>query len=200
MKILYLKSDNQESEKLEKFLLDGGDEVVSFSAKVDFGTVFKIKPDILVSYNYGYILKNDIISIPKLGSINLHVSFLPWNKGADPNFWSHIEGTPKGVSIHYIDEGVDTGDIIAQKKVVFSENDTLRTSYVKLHKEMQDLFYATWPKITSGKNSRKKQNGSGTLHRDADRPVYDYLLKQGWDTSLSELQLNLDHGSIHRKL
>ncbi|MCL0081308.1 hypothetical protein M1N64_03665 [Peptococcaceae bacterium] len=43
-------------------------------------------------------------------AINLHISFLPWNRGADPNFWSFIENAPVGVSIHYLDEGIDTGD------------------------------------------------------------------------------------------
>lgn len=46
--------------------------------------------------------------------MNLHISYLPWNKGADPNFWSCIDGTPAGVTLHHIDAGVDTGDIIAQ--------------------------------------------------------------------------------------
>jgi methionyl-tRNA formyltransferase len=144
-------------------------------------------------------LKNDIISIPKLGVINLHISFLPWNKGSDPNFWSHVEGTLKGVTIHYIDEGVDTGDIIAQTEVIFSNEDTLSSSYTKLHKEIQDLFYETWFKIKKGGVVRKKQVGKGTIHRKVDKLAYDYLLKQGWGTPLSLLQLNLDHNSIHER-
>ncbi|MBU4348538.1 formyl transferase [Patescibacteria group bacterium] len=199
MKILYLKGNNQESDKLEEFLSKDNNEVVSCAEKISYDFALQIKPDIIISYNYYFILKNDIISIPKLGIINLHISFLPWNKGADPNFWSHVEGTPKGVTIHYINEGVDTGDIVAQKKVVFSNNDTLSTSYVKLHKEIQNLFCEIWQKIKSGKNDRKKQVGEGTSHLMKNRIAFEYLLKKGWDTSLSELQLNLNHNSIHKK-
>ena len=173
MKILYLKGNNQESDKLESFLRGDGNEVVSSAEKVSFGFVSELKPDIIVSYNHRFILKNDVIAVPKLGVINLHISYLPWNKGADPNFWSHVEGTPKGVTVHYINAGIDTGDIIAQKQVVFSAQDTLSTSYAKLHKEIQDLFYGIWPDIKNGKNGRTKQEGEGTSHLVKDRAPFD---------------------------
>ena len=51
--------------------------------------------------------------------INLHISYLPYNKGAHPNFWSWVKNTPKGVSIHLISEKIDAGDIIFQKKLIF---------------------------------------------------------------------------------
>ena len=58
------------------------------------------------------VLNNIIIPI-----VNLHISYLPWNRGAHPNFWSFFDATPTGVSIHLIDKGIDTGPIIVQKKV-----------------------------------------------------------------------------------
>ena len=188
MKIIYLKSNNNESEKLEKFLTKDNNEVVSFSEKISYDFVFQYQPDIIISYNYRFILSKNIICIPELGVINLHISFLPWNKGADPNFWSHIDKTPKGVTIHYINEGIDTGDIIAQSKVEFLLDDTLNSSYIKLHHEIQRLFYDTWPKIKGKTIERKKQEGNGTTHRKNDKAVYDYLLKQGWDTPLCKLK------------
>ena len=200
MKILYLKSNNQESEKLERFLMNDGNNIVSISEKFDFDRLSKINPDIIISYNYRFILKKDIISFPEWGVINLHISYLPWNRGADPNFWSNVEGTPKGVTIHYIDVGVDTGDIIAQKIVVFSDNDTLSTSYAKLHEEIQNLFYKIWPEIKAGKNNRQVQTGKGSQHLIKDRSDFEYLLIKGWDTPLTELQIKLDHESVHKKL
>lgn len=199
MKILYLKSNNQESDKLEAYLRGDGNEVISHMEKITPDIVLKLMPDIIVSYNYRFILKSDVISIPKMGVINLHVSYLPWNRGADPNFWSHVEGTPKGVTVHYIDPGIDTGDIITQKKVIFSEKDTLSTSYAKLHKEIQDLFYGVWPDIKKGKNSRIKQSGEGTAHWVKDRAEFDHLMKNGWNTLLSDLQIGLKHESAHKK-
>ena len=53
-------------------------------------------------------------------AINLHISYLPWNRGADPNLWSAV-GMPKGVTIHYINDGFDTGDILFQKAILFVE-------------------------------------------------------------------------------
>ena len=53
-------------------------------------------------------------------------------EGQDPNLWSFIEDTPKGVTIHEIDEGIDTGDIIFQKEIVLNSNETLASSYEKL--------------------------------------------------------------------
>ena len=61
--------------------------------------------DFIISFGYRHIIKEDIIDkfINKI--INLHISYLPYNKGADPNLWSYLENTPKGVTIHYIDKG-----------------------------------------------------------------------------------------------
>lgn len=61
--------------------------------------------------------------------------------GSDPNFWSFIEKIPKGVTIHYLDAGVDTGNIIVQERVQFNENqEMLASSYQKLHITIQQLF------------------------------------------------------------
>jgi len=71
-------------------------------------------------------------------AINLHPSLLPWNRGAHSNFWSFLEDTPKGVTIHIIDEGIDTGDILLQKKIKFDQSkETLRSSYGRLQQELQ---------------------------------------------------------------
>ncbi|MFN6960931.1 MAG: formyltransferase family protein, partial [Rhodocyclaceae bacterium] len=113
---------------------------------------------------------------------------LPWNRGADPNLWSFIEDTPKGVTIHYLDEGIDTGDIVVQKQATFSENDTLRTSYDKLQKEIQQLFRDNWASIRQGKCGRKKQEGKGTFHLLKDRERISHLLTNGWDTPILVLQ------------
>src|SRR3989344_6000733 len=133
MKVLLLGDPRGDYRPLEQFLRSCGDEVVSFSDKIYLSKLQEVNPEIIVSYGYRFILKPEIFEYPRLGSINLHISYLPWNRGVDPNFWSHAEGTSKGVTIHYIDSGIDTGDIIAQREVSFSENDTLATSYNKLH-------------------------------------------------------------------
>ena len=73
--------------------------------------------ELIISFGYRHIISKRILHKIKIPVINLHISFLPWNKGAHPLFWSFYDGTPCGVSIHMLDEGIDTGEIIYQKIV-----------------------------------------------------------------------------------
>lgn len=145
--------------------------------------------DFIVSYGYRHILRKNVLELLPNRVINLHVSYLPWNKGADPNFWSFVEGTPKGVTIHYLDEGVDTGDIIIQKKVNFNiEQETLSTSYEILQMTIQSLFKENWGRIKAEKCIRKIQIGKGSLHKVKDKKNLSYLLTDSWNTPLSALE------------
>jgi len=195
MKVLLLGSESPETENLRAFLLENGEETVLRTEKISLEELKQISPEIIVSYNYHFILKPEIFNFPPKGAINLHIAYLPFNRGTDPSFWSHVEGTPKGVSIHYIDEGIDTGDIIAEEEVALSGEDTLATSYQKLHEKIQSLFKKIWPEIKSGRAPRTKQAPGGTFHLKKDRAAFEYLLAaKGWDTPLSELAgLKLDH-------
>ena len=122
-------------------------------------------------------------------AINLHISYLPWNRGADPDLWSVVDNTPKGVSIHYLDEGVDTGDIIVQKEVACLPEDTLSGYYNRLHREICSLFSQHWPAIKVGKAPRIKQIGEGSYHLSVDRKKMVHLLKKGSDTLVKDLVL-----------
>ena len=75
--------------------------------------------DLIISYGYKRIIKKKILKQLKRPPINLHISYLPYNKGSDPNYWSFKEKTPSGITIHEIDSGVDTGNIIYRKKIEF---------------------------------------------------------------------------------
>jgi methionyl-tRNA formyltransferase len=168
---------------------------------VEVKLVSESMPDIIVSYGHRFILPPEVFALPPLGAINLHISYLPWNRGADPNFWSLVENTPRGVSIHYIDAGIDTGDVIARAPVGFSEADTLRTSYDRLHTELRALFAAWWREIRLGLAPRGRQAPGGTFHLRSDREPFEHLLAaRGWNTPVCELAgLRLDHGKIHER-
>src|SRR4051812_27787613 len=64
--------------------------------------------DFLVSYGYRHIIGADILAQFPRRAVNLHISYLPWNRGSDPNLWSLLDGTPTGVTIHYLEAGIDT--------------------------------------------------------------------------------------------
>lgn len=143
--------------------------------------------DFIISYGYRHILKKEVLDIFPQKAINLHISLLPWNRGADPNLWSFLEDTPKGVTIHYLDAGVDTGEILAQKEVDYRPGDTLRTSYERLTKVIEDLFRQTWPLIRRGRLNSFPQLKGGSYHRKADREEFNHLLVDGWDTPVINL-------------
>jgi methionyl-tRNA formyltransferase len=146
--------------------------------------------EMIISYGYRHIIKKSIIEYVKGNIINLHISYLPWNRGADPNLWSFLENSPKGVTIHYIDEGIDTGDIITQKKIDFSSScNTLKKTYNMLHDEMISLFNSVWLDIKAGNNARVVQKHGGSFHKLLDKEKYSYLLAdKSWDTDISTLK------------
>ena len=75
--------------------------------------------DCVISYGYRHILKQRTIDGFECPVLNLHISYLPYNRGAHPTFWSFYDNTPSGVTIHLIDSGIDTGPIVKQKYVNF---------------------------------------------------------------------------------
>lgn len=184
MKILYL---GHADSPLISYLKSDQNEVVQTLEKLNFEEVKRSGFDFLVSYSYRHIIKKDLLDLFPSRAINLHISFLPWNRGADPNLWSFVENTPKGVSIHHLDEGVDTGDIIAQRRVEFNASqETLASSYAKLHREIQNLFYEVWPAIKSGTAPRIKQPEGGSSHKASEKKLV--LGPQGWETPVSALK------------
>jgi len=139
-----------------------------------------------VSHGYRLIIKPDVIE--RLEIVNLHIAYLPYNRGADPTLWSVLEDTPAGVTIHYVDAGVDTGDVIAQRQVTLADDDTLATAYATLQDELADLFREQWPAIRAGTCERRPQPPGGTSHRVADRAAVEHLLTDGWDTPIGSLR------------
>ena len=128
-----------------------------------------LQPDLGVSALFGYVLRREIIDLLPAGCINLHPALLPYNRGTYPNVWSIVEGTPAGATLHYVDAGVDTGDIIAQKQVPVDPVDTGETLYRKLERACVEIFEEAWPYIRNGQAPRIPQIAEmGTFHRTSD--------------------------------
>ena len=175
---------------ISEFLNQRGYSVIEYNDLID--TLFLKKQDIdfAISYRYRHIIRPEIITYLDGKIINLHISCLPWNKGSDPNLWSFLEDTPKGVTIHYVDSGIDTGDIIVQKQVVFDEEkETLSSTYDILNNEIVQLLKDNWKFIIRGEGPRIKQKGTGTVHNSRDKEPYQYLLaEKGWDTPVMNIK------------
>jgi methionyl-tRNA formyltransferase len=128
-------------------------------------SVKKLEPDLIVSAGFRHIVPEEILSIPDLGAVNLHPSYLPYNRGASPNVWSIIEGTPAGVSVHYMTTDVDGGPIIGRRKVAKYPDDNGRDLYRRLEEEMIDLFKHVWTDIiTDSVDTVTQSLDDGTYH------------------------------------
>lgn len=141
--------------------------------------------DFLVSYGYRYKIPDEVVNKMKGKAINLHISYLPWNRGADPNLWSFIDDTPKGVTIHNVANGIDTGDILVQRKIKYEDTETLKTIYNRLRNAVEVLFFEHWDDIKQGKIKPVPQM---TYHRGKDKEYIMSLMPKGWDTTVEELK------------
>lgn len=118
-----------------------------------------MKPDICFSIYYRYIFKSNLITLPKMGFLNIHPSLLPTYRGPAPTMWSLLRGEKYvGTTIHYIDKGVDTGDIVAQKRIRIPAGITGFELNELVMNEGIRLFKSNIKKILDGKNERYVQN------------------------------------------
>lgn len=120
--------------------------------------------DLIVTCAYGQILSKEVLDIPKLGCINVHASILPNYRGSAPIQWALFNNEKKtGITIYYMDEGMDSGDIIKINEIPIEENDNVGT----LHEKLSDLGVLTLkevlPLVLENKAKRVKQPNDFTL-------------------------------------
>jgi methionyl-tRNA formyltransferase len=128
-----------------------------------------VEPDYIVSCGYQHIVPESILTIPTKGCLNLHPAYLPYNRGANPNVWSIIEGTPAGVTLHYMDPGIDTGDIVARRKVETAFSDSGKDLHKRLEDAQLELFQDVWSDILSDNISVVEQDeNQGTYHQTSE--------------------------------
>lgn len=183
-RILFLGYDQSQTKLI--------DALISHNCVVDH-TEDKVEEisgyDCVISYGYKHILKQSIIDGFACPIFNLHISYLPYNRGAHSNFWSFYDNTPSGVTIHLIDGGVDTGAIVRQKYVNFSEtDDTFIKTYAVLIECIESLFFDFLPSLLSDSWNAKPQRGIGTHHYVRDLPSNF----TGWNSNIEQELARLD--------
>ncbi len=125
----------------------------------DYQKIIDLKPDIIITCAYGQIIPKALLDLPKLGCINVHASLLPKLRGGAPIHHALIDGYQKtGVTIMYMDEAMDSGDIIAQKEYEIKNSDNVGTLHDKLSLMGANLLLETIPAIINKTNNRIKQN------------------------------------------
>ncbi|MDI3543402.1 MAG: methionyl-tRNA formyltransferase [Candidatus Atribacteria bacterium] len=119
-----------------------------------------VSPEVIVVAAYGQILRRDLLSLPRKGAINVHASLLPRFRGPDPIRSVLLQGEKTtGVTIMLMDEGVDTGPILAQKEVAIDKEDNYQSLTEKLGKEGGKLLVETLPRWVRGEITPRSQEG-----------------------------------------
>lgn len=145
---------------IKKVALNNNIKVIQpIKIRNEYQEILDLKPDIIITCAYGQIIPEIILNAPKYGCINVHASLLPKLRGGAPIHKAIIYGYDKtGITIMYMDKGMDTGDMISKVEVVIEDNDTTETLHNKLQKVAVPLLMDTLPSIIAGTNKREKQN------------------------------------------
>lgn len=129
------------------------------------------EPDLILLAWWPNIIREPLISLPRLGVLNMHPSLLPHCRGKNPNFWAIVERRPFGVTLHWVDPTIDGGDIAFQREIPVGWEDTGETLHHKARAAMVDLFADSLPAILAGELPRRPQDkaaGSFHLQRELD--------------------------------
>lgn len=181
-KLLSLISKNSEGKFFSfKKILDKNR--LSYESNVnskDFIKVIKHKePDLIVSVFFNQILSEDLIEIAKKGVINIHPAFLPNYKGVSPVFWSLANNEKyAGISVHFVNKGIDTGGIIARKKIKISNSDSEDSLYFKLANLGVSLLVRTIHDISKGK-VKTTDNSKGSYFSLPSKKAVEKFKRQG---------------------
>jgi methionyl-tRNA formyltransferase len=147
----------QKTGKFREWIVDlswdegyGGPGRINADAADLFQHIEMHEPDIGVSAGYGYILPKKIIDVFPRGIVNLHPAYLPCNRGWHPNVYPILDGSPAGVAIHYMDEGIDTGPVLVRRQVPVYPTDTGGILHQRLTRKLFDVFKETWADIRDG--------------------------------------------------
>jgi methionyl-tRNA formyltransferase len=184
-RVLFLGYDRSKTRLIDQISAKG---IEVFHSSQALGSIENF--DLVVSFGYRHLIPPGVIYGSPCPLVNLHISMLPWNRGAHPIFWALFDGTPLGVSIHEIDRGLDTGPLISQKEILLAGgNLTFQDVHVRMIREVEDLFMAVFDEIIEGTYNNSPQIGSGSFHKASDLPVEF----SGWESVVTDEIKRLKH-------
>ncbi len=144
---------------IKRLAISRGIDVYQINLRKEYDDIVKLNPDIIVTCAFGQIVPSEILKLPRLGCINVHASYLPKLRGGAPIEHAIIDGYDKtGVSIMYMDESLDTGNIISQKEIFIEYSDTFDSLEEKIKKIGLELLKNTMPSIINGTCDSIKQD------------------------------------------
>lgn len=130
-----------------------------------------LAPDLVFCVGWTQLLRRELLELPRLGCIGFHASMLPKYRGRAPVNWAIIRGEHEtGNSMIVLDEGVDTGDIVAQRRIEITDEDTCATVYAKVAASEVDMLGEMMPLIHAGRMPRLPQDHSRATALPRRRP------------------------------
>ena len=179
------------NESIRKKLCEHGIEVIVSPDPYDADSVDDFSPDIILSSGYDRLLRPQTVQKYLKRIINLHAAYLPWARGIGTTLFATLLRYPFGVSVHFINEGLDTGNLLARKLVQTAQDDTLRTFYSKLLSATEDLFFESFPKILAGQTNGVPQEELGDINTNRSRLQFESVMDvcpNGYDTLITDLE------------
>lgn len=158
--------------EIHRLAIDAGVAVELFTDSQQMADAIakhRLSPDIGMLLWWPKIIREPLLSLPRNGFVNTHPSFLPYNRGKHYSFWAIVEQVPFGVTLHFVDTGVDTGDIVAQTPISIDWTDTGQSLFEKAREAMIALVKDTYPILRSDNIARTSQPMDvGSYHRSQD--------------------------------
>ena len=141
----------------------------AFREPVGIELLERLDPVFIICIHFPYIVPEAVLRIPRGGVLNLHPAYLPYNRGWHTASWAIMEQTPYGATLHFMDAGLDTGDIVHQRLIEVSPGDTAHSLYQRVKTLEMEVFKEAWPLLVSGQYERKpQQTSAGTNHKKKD--------------------------------
>lgn len=180
---------------VKQFALDNGIEKIYQPEKIkdeDFVKVLKnLDADLFVVVAYGQLLSEQVLNIPKYGCINVHGSLLPKYRGAAPIQWAIINGEEKtGVTIQYMEKGLDSGDMILKEEIIIEKTETYKTLYDKMSIVGAETLIKAIELIETGNVNAEKQNHDEATYAPM---IYKEMGHINWNNSSKDI-INLIRG------
>ncbi len=149
----------------------------------------RLQPDLIVSMHFPVIFSPEILRLPALGCVNEHPSRLPAGRGMTPSWWHMLVGDERNwVTLHYLDPGIDTGDVIAQGSVPIAGDDTGHTTSNKLSHVGHRIFAEALPLILEGKAPRTPQKSIPGV-KSSYFSWKPWMARIAWEKSAAEVAL-----------
>ncbi|MDR0605455.1 MAG: methionyl-tRNA formyltransferase [Bacteroidales bacterium] len=175
--------NNNIHKKMEYTALQNNIEYIrtkNINSDTIIGKIAEIKPDLLITVHFEKLLGKALINIPSLGCLNLHPSILPFYRGMSPQHWPIINGEKKtGITVHFIDEGIDTGNIVLQYEIVL--NDTMYVHDLQMiwAKMYQTVMCEAIEMVINGEKGEKQSLTDGSYYGKLKSEQCEISIVQG---------------------